>query len=68
MNRTLEICDPCRSEGDHHMECAGTMARPCSCLVCDAERIGDEMVGEPSEPKHARLVDRYDPRPWRPGD
>lgn len=66
MERTLEICDPCRSEGDHHMECAGTAQRPCSCLVCDAERIGDEVVGEPHQPKHGKLVDRFDPRPWRP--
>jgi hypothetical protein len=64
MERTLEICDPCRSEGDHHMECAGTAQRPCSCLVCDAERIGDEVMDD-NAPKHARLVDRYDPRPWR---
>jgi hypothetical protein len=49
------------------MECAGTAQRPCSCLVCDAERIGDEVMDD-NAPKHARLVDRYDPRPWRPGD
>ena len=64
MERTLEICDPCRA--DHHLECAGTNERLCACLVCEGERIGDETVGEPGEPKHARLVDRFDPRPWRP--
>jgi hypothetical protein len=64
--RTLEICDPCRSEGDHHMECAGTTERPCACLVCEGERIGDAEVGKPNDPQHSRIVDRYDPRPWRP--
>jgi len=39
--RSLEICDPCRS--DHHLECAGTGERACQCLVCEAQRIGDRM-------------------------
>ncbi len=67
--RTLDICDPCRSpEGNHHMECAGNKDRPCECLVCAGEKIGDEVMGDAggNVPKHGRLRDRFDPQPWRP--
>ena len=61
---TFDVCDSCR-HGAHH-DCAGNKERKCDCIVCEGERIGDQVVGEPGEPKHARLVDRLDPRPWRP--
>lgn len=41
---SLEICDPCRE--DVHGECVGTPERPCSCLVCEGERIGDRVLGQ----------------------
>jgi hypothetical protein len=62
--KTLDICDPCRD--GTHMECVGSKERPCQCIVCEGERIGDAVVGQPSDPQHSRIVDRYDPRPWRP--
>jgi hypothetical protein len=42
--KTLDICDPCRD--GHHQECAGTEKRKCECLVCEGERIGDEVMGD----------------------
>jgi hypothetical protein len=61
--KTLDVCDPCR-HGDH-MECATADERRCQCLVCEGERIGDQIVGEPNEPRHP-IPDRLNPRPWRP--
>jgi hypothetical protein len=44
------MCDPCYN--GTHLECVGTKERPCNCLVCEGERIGDQVLGQPSEKKH----------------
>jgi hypothetical protein len=59
----LQICDWCL-RGAHH-DCAGTKERPCQCIICEGERIGDRVIGQPNDPPH-HLADRFDPRPWRP--
>jgi hypothetical protein len=41
------VCNPCRDQ--HHLECEGTEEKPCLCLVCDGERIGDAVIGQPGE-------------------
>jgi hypothetical protein len=56
--RTLDVCDPCRS-GDH-LECATVEDRKCQGIVCEAQRIGDNVIGD-------QIPDRFKPRPWRPG-
>ena len=68
MTEELHVCNPCRS--DHHMECASSPQMSCQCLVCAGERIGDEVMGDAggNVPRHGQITDRYDPRPWRPGD
>ena len=38
------ICTPCKS--DHHMECESTKEKPCDCIVCLGEEIGDQVVGD----------------------
>jgi hypothetical protein len=38
----------------------------CQCIVCEGERIGDQVIGDPLGPKHGRIRDRFDPQPWRP--
>lgn len=42
--KTLNICEPCRD--DHHAECAEVNDKPCECLICVGEEIGDEVIGE----------------------
>ena len=63
MAQTLDICDSCRH--DAHHDCAGSRERRCDCIVCEGERIGDAVVGEPLAIKHP-VPDRLEPRPWRP--
>ncbi len=64
MIEALHICNPCR-EGAH-LECVSSPQMSCQCIICEGNRIGDEVVGEPGEPKHGRLRDRFDPQSWRP--
>jgi hypothetical protein len=40
----MYVCEPCRD--DHHMECDGTLTKHCYCLICEGERIGDQVMGE----------------------
>ena len=42
--RELWFCNPCRE--DHHMECESTKLKPCDCLICMGEEIGDVVVGD----------------------
>lgn len=42
--REVSICIPCKE--DHHMECANTKDKPCDCLVCMGEEIGDAALSE----------------------
>lgn len=56
--RTLDICDPCRD--GVHLECATTEEHKCECLLCEAERIGANVMGD-------QIPDRFKSRPWRPG-
>lgn len=51
MGETFWICEPCRNATvpgaeAHHQECAGTEKKPCDCLVCAGERIGDQVMGD----------------------
>ena len=61
--RTLALCRPCLD--GTHPECEGSASKPCDCIVCEGERIGDRMVGEPGQIKHP-IPDRMAPRQWRP--
>ncbi len=45
------------------MECATIEERHCQCIVCEGERIGDDVIGQPSEIRHP-IPDRLSPRPW----
>jgi hypothetical protein len=66
MGDTYRVCQPCRD--GTHMECDNSKEKPCGCLVCEGERIGDRIVGEldGNMPRHGPIHDRFDPRPWRP--
>jgi hypothetical protein len=39
-----QVCNPCRE--DHHLECDHTTEKPCACLVCLGQEIGDAVVGD----------------------
>lgn len=44
MGETIWVCQPCRD--GTHLECDSSKEKSCQCIICEGERIGDQVMGD----------------------